>query len=102
MSKNIIYASNETYEHAWRMPFWDEFNKLLESKIADVSNLGPRWGGAITAGKFLEHFVDKNIPWLHMDLAGPALKHDLTNYTKDYCTGYGVRLVLRYFDNLLK
>lgn len=100
MSSNIVEASKVTYEHAWPMPFWDEYNKLLESKIADVSNLGPRWGGAITAGKFLEHFVDEKIPWTHIDIAGPSLKHDLTNYTKDYCTGYGVRLITRYLELL--
>jgi leucyl aminopeptidase len=101
MSNDIIHAGELTYEHAWRLPFWDEYNKLLESKIADVSNLGPRWGGAITAGKFLEHFVDEKIPWAHIDLAGPALAHDLTNYTKDYCTGYGVRLIAKYLEDMI-
>ena len=99
MAERIMNASEETYEHTWRLPFWDEFNNLLESKIADVSNLGPRWGGAISAGKFLEHFVDEKIPWTHIDLAGPALKHDLTNYTKNYCTGFGVRLISEYLRN---
>lgn len=98
MSSKLVEASEETYEHAWPMPFWDEYNKLIESKIADVSNLGPRWGGAITAGKFLEHFVDEKIPWTHIDLAGPSLQHGLTNYTKDYCTGYGVRLISKYLE----
>lgn len=100
MSSNLVEASKVTYEHAWPMPFWDEYNKLLESKIADVSNLGPRWGGAITAGKFLEHFVDEKIPWTHIDIAGPSLKHDLTNYTKNYCTGYGVRLITKYLEKI--
>ncbi len=99
MAKSLLSASQVTYEHIWRLPFSDEFNKLLESKIADVSNLGPRWGGAITAGKFLEHFVEENIPWTHIDLAGPALKHDLAKYTKDYCTGFGVRLIYNYLIN---
>ena len=100
MSNDILNAGSETYELTWRLPFWDEYNKFIESKIADVSNLGPRWGGAITAGKFLEHFVDEKIPWTHIDIAGPSLKHDLTNYTKDYCTGYGVRLITRYLELL--
>lgn len=100
MSKDLLEAGKITYEHTWRLPFWDEYNKLIESKIADVSNLGPRWGGAITAGKFLEHFVEKKIPWTHIDLAGPALSHDLTNYTKDYCTGYGVRLIAKYLEKI--
>ncbi|MCB0751434.1 MAG: leucyl aminopeptidase family protein, partial [Ignavibacteriae bacterium] len=96
IANKINSASKKTYEHTWRLPFWEEFNNLLESKIADVSNLGPRWGGAISAGKFLEHFVDEKIPYAHIDLAGPALNHDLTNYTKDYCTGFGVRLIFEY------
>ncbi len=100
ISYKLIESSKSTYEHIWRLPFWDEYNSLLESKIADISNLGPRWGGAITAGKFLEFFVDENIPWAHIDMAGPALKHDLTSYTKDYCTGYGVRLISDYLEQI--
>ncbi len=100
ISNELIKSSQSTYEHIWRLPFWDEYNNLLESKIADISNLGPRWGGAITAGKFLEFFVNENIPWAHIDMAGPALKHDLTNYTKDYCTGYGVRLISDYLEQI--
>ncbi len=98
MANNLFNAGQKTFERVWRLPFWDEYNKLLDSKIADVSNLGPRWGGAITAGKFLEHFVDEKIPWTHVDLAGPAMKNDLTNYTKNYCTGFGVRLIIDYLS----
>ncbi len=98
LAREIYDAGQRTYEFVWRLPFWTEYDKLIESDIADVSNLGPRWGGAITAGKFLEHFVDKNIPWAHIDMAGPALKHDLTNYTKKFCTGYGVRLMFDYLS----
>jgi len=100
IAERIKIASQETYEHTWRLPFWDEFNNLLESKIADISNLGPRWGGAITAGKFLEQFVDEKIPYAHIDIAGPALNHDLTNYTKDYCTGFGVRFMFEYLKEI--
>lgn len=102
IANRIQIASKETYEQTWRLPFWDEFNNLIESKIADVSNLGPRWGGAITAGKFLEKFVDEKIPYAHIDIAGPALSNDLTNYTKDYCTGFGVRLIYEYIKDITK
>ncbi len=98
MANSLYEAGQKTFERVWRLPFWDEYNKLIESKIADVSNLGGRWGGAITAGKFLEHFVDEKIPWTHVDLAGPAMKNDLTNYTKNYCTGFGVRLIIDYLE----
>ncbi|MEE9429593.1 MAG: leucyl aminopeptidase family protein [Melioribacteraceae bacterium] len=100
MAETLYNSGQQTFERVWRLPFWDEYNKLIESKIADVSNLGPRWGGAITAGKFLEHFVDEKIPWTHIDLAGPATKHDTTNYTKNYCTGFGVRLVFDYLEKV--
>lgn len=106
MSKNdelvkaITESSERTYEKVWRLPFGDEYKKLLESDIADVSNLGPRWGGSITAGKFLEHFVDEKIPYAHLDIAGTALGNDLTNYTKKYHTGWGVRLMADYLENI--
>ncbi len=100
LAKNIKHAGNKTYERTWRLPFWDEYKKLLKSDIADVPNLGPRWGGAITAGKFLEHFVDEKITWAHIDIAGPAMKNDLTDYTKKYHTGFGVRLMVEYLSNV--
>ncbi len=82
------------------MPFDDSYNELIKSEIADVSNLGDRWGGAISAGKFLEHFVDKNIPWAHLDIAGPSIKHDAKNYTKKFDTGFGVRLIVDYLSKI--
>lgn len=99
IADSLSKSGNRVNEPVWRLPFGDEFNKLLESDIADISNLGPRWGGAITAGKFLEHFVDENIPYCHVDLAGPSLKHKYTNYTEKYDTGYGVRLMIDYLMN---
>jgi len=96
----LVSAGNISFERLWRMPFWDDYKVLLKSDIADVSNLGPRWGGAITAGKFLEHFVDEKMSWAHIDLAGPALKNDYNNYTKKYDTGFGVRLMFQYLSNL--
>ncbi len=100
IAKKLNQSAEKTYEHIWQMPFWDEYKKLLDSKIADISNLGPRWGGAITAAKFLEHFVDPEIPWVHIDLAGPAIQHEFTNYTKDTNTGFGIRLISDYLMNI--
>jgi leucyl aminopeptidase len=96
LADKLISSSKITHEKIWRMPFDDEFKTQLKSDIADVSNLGTRWGGAITAGKFLEYFVEPKIPWAHLDIAGPALKHDFTNYTKNWDTGFGVRLMISY------
>lgn len=96
LADQLAESGHKTFERIWRLPFWKDFDQLIKSDIADVSNLGPRWGGAITAGKFLEHFVDKKIPWAHLDIAGPSIKHESTNYTKNYDTGFGVRLIIDY------
>lgn len=96
LADRLTESGYNTFERIWRLPFWKDFDQLIKSDIADVSNLGPRWGGAITAGKFLEHFVDKKIPWAHLDIAGPSIKHESTNYTKNYDTGFGVRLIIDY------
>jgi leucyl aminopeptidase len=97
---NELYKTGlKTYDRVWRLPLWDDYNNLIKSDVADVKNLGPRWGGAITAAKFLEHFVDKKIPWAHLDIAGPAMAHEFNNYTKKYMTGFGVRLLFEYLSN---
>lgn len=102
LAKDLKKAGNSTYERTWRLPFWNEYKALIKSDVADVMNLGPRWGGAITAGKFLEHFVDEKISWAHLDIAGPAMKNDLTSYTKKYHTGFGVRLMVEYLNGIIK
>jgi leucyl aminopeptidase len=100
MADALYKLGMKTYERVWRLPMWDEYHKANESKIADVNNDGGRWGGAITAAKFLENFVDKKIPWVHLDIAGPAIDNDLTNYNKTYMTGFGVRLMVEYLSGL--
>lgn len=100
ISDSLLASGYKTYERTWRMPMWDDFNEDLKSDIADVKNLGPRWGGAITAAKFLEHFVDNKIPYAHLDIAGPTLKHKLTKYTEKYHTGYGVRMIIDYLEKI--
>lgn len=99
LAERLLKSGNTTYERLWRLPFWNDYKKMIKSEIADVANLGPRWGGAITAGKFLEHFVDEKIPWAHIDIAGPAVKHKSTNYTEKYDTGFGVRMMIDYLSN---
>jgi len=100
LADDLYKAGMKTYDRVWRLPMWDEYHKENESKIADVNNDGGKWGGAITAAKFLENFVDKKIPWAHLDIAGPAIANDLTNYNKTYMTGFGVRLMFEYLSNL--
>lgn len=95
-----LYRSGlKTHDLLWRLPMWDDYNELNKSDVADVKNVGGRWGGAITAAKFLENFVDKNIPWAHLDIAGPAIANNYNNYTKKFMTGFGVRLLFDYLSD---
>lgn len=94
----LTKAADSTYERVWRLPMWDEYKKLIKSDVADVKNVGGRWGGAITAAKFLEYFADKDIPWAHLDIAGPAMPNNLNNYSQKYMTGFGVRLLFEFLS----
>ena len=97
---NKLYTSGlKTYDRLWRLPMWDDYNELIKSDVADVHNTGKgRWGGAITAAKFLEHFVDEKISWAHLDIAGPAMANGHNNYSQKYMTGFGVRLLFDYLS----
>jgi leucyl aminopeptidase len=84
-------------ERLVEFPLWSEYGEQIESKIADLKNLGGPYAGAITAGKFLEKFTD--YPWLHFDIAGPSYLHKPTNYRGAGGTGVGVRLIFDYIKN---
>ncbi len=102
LAEDLYKAGQQTFDRLWRLPMWDDYNYLIKTDVADVKNLGSRWGGAITAAKFLENFVDKKIPWAHLDIAGPAMPNDFNNYTKKYMTGFGVRLLFEYLESITK
>lgn len=93
LAESMVKAGEEVYERVWRMPLVEEYKSMLDTTMADIKNLGPRQGGAITAAEFLHFFVDDKYPWMHLDIAGPAIKHDSLHYTKNYNTGFGVRLL---------
>jgi leucyl aminopeptidase len=96
LSKQLFQLGLKTNEKVWPMPMWDEYHTLNKSDVADVKNVGGKWGGAITAAKFLENFVDKKISWAHLDIAGPSIANNSNNYSKKYMTSYGVRLLYEY------
>jgi len=95
---NKLQESGETtYERTVRFPFWDEYAEEIKSPIADIKNLGGASAGAITAGKFLEHFT--NYPWIHVDIAGPAWADNDSGYLSKGGTGTGVRLFFDFAKN---
>ena len=93
LAERLSKAGEATGEKVWRMPLGPEYDKLIDSKFADVKNTGGRNGGAITAAQFLQRFVDKGIPWAHIDVAGTAMGSPQTDTNKSWGSGYGVRLL---------
>ncbi|MDD2785485.1 MAG: leucyl aminopeptidase [Patescibacteria group bacterium] len=96
----LINAANSAHESMWELPLYQPYKDLIKSKIADVKNVGGRPGGVITAALFLEKFTH-NIPWAHLDIAGPSYCEKETR--PEWViggTGWGVRLLLNYLKNL--
>lgn len=97
--KNKLFTSGiHVHERIAEFPFWDEYDELMKSDIADQKNIGGALGGSITAGKFLAKFTD--YPYYHLDIAGPAFLSAKDSYRGKGGTGYGVRLFFDYFKNL--
>ena len=95
LSAALEAASKAEAEPLWRMPLPPAYEKLIESPIADMKNIGGRWGGSITAALLIQRFVD-GCPWAHLDIAGTAWKKPSSvPTTPDGATGYGVRLLNR-------
>lgn len=86
-----------SHERLAIFPFWEDYYELMKSDIADMKNLGGPYGGAITAGKFLEKFT--NYPYIHLDIAGPAYLTGKDSYRGKGGTGVGVRLLFDFFAN---
>ena len=96
MAERLKGAWQETGELFWRMPLQPELRELLASDVADVKNIGDRYGGAITAALFLEKFIEPGVSWAHLDIAGPVTAAKESGYTPKGATGFGVRTVVEY------
>jgi leucyl aminopeptidase len=95
----LANAGEETYERIAMFPFWEEYKDQLKSDVADLKNVGGKLAGAITAGKFLEHFTD--YPYIHLDIAGVAYFNKSDSYRSCGGTGIGVRLLYRFIENYI-
>jgi leucyl aminopeptidase len=100
LADQLIAAGEASNNKLWRFPLSAAYDKLIDSPIADMKNVGPREGGSITAAQFIKRYVDEGVKWAHLDIAGMAW-HDKEGpvYAKG-ATGYGVRLLDRFIaDN---
>jgi len=103
LAERITAAGKATGELVWRMPLALEYDKLIDSKFADVKNSGGRWGGSITAAQFLQRFVADKTPWAHLDIAGTGFDSRQNDINRSWGSGWGVRLLDRlvadYYEN---
>jgi leucyl aminopeptidase len=94
----LLAVAGRSGEETWQMPMHDQFGELIKSDIADIRNVGGRWGGAITAAKFLERFVAGK-PWVHLDIAGPAFASSSKPFREGGATGVMVRTLVELARN---
>jgi leucyl aminopeptidase len=97
--KQLQTAAEQSGEKVWPMPSGDEYAEEMKSKIADLKNIGSKYGGACTAAAFLRQFVGE-AKWAHLDIAGVEIFERPTEFTAEGSTGFGVRLLTTYLMNL--
>lgn len=91
LAKDVIEASETAGEKLWRMPLEDSYWESMKSGVADMVNTGGRQGGAITAALFLKQFVNENVEWMHIDMAGPVW-----NDKKKAATGFAIPTLVEW------
>ena len=85
----------------WPMPLPEELRKSMDSEVADIANMGDKYGGMLVAGLFLKEFVGEGLRWAHLDIAGPAFNESTPHgYTPKGGTGAGVRTLVQIADDL--
>ena len=102
LASQLDAAGKTSGDKLWRFPLGQAYDKLIDSPIADMKNVGPRFGGSITAAQFLQRYINDGVAWAHLDIAGtvwadkPGATHDKG------ATGFGVRLLDRYERDVLE
>ena len=98
----LTVAGKASGDVLWRLPMGEAYDRMIDSPIADVKNVGPREGGSITAAMFLSRFVDEGVKWAHLDVAGMAWSEKPTNTYDKGATGFGVRLLDQYVADVVE
>ena len=94
LARELLDAGHNSYDRAWQLPLWDDYQQQLDSNFADMQNIGGRAGGSITAACFLSRFT-KDYRWAHLDIAGTANKSG----KEKGATGRPVPLLTQYLIN---
>jgi leucyl aminopeptidase len=102
LASSLLKAADESGDKLWRMPLAEPFDRLIDSPIADMKNVGPREGGSITAAHFIQRFIESGIRWAHVDMAGKAWSDKASPTYEKGATGFGVRLLDQYVADVLE
>ena len=98
LKEELCAAATSAGERVWPMPLYDDYRSELDSEVADIKNVGSRWGGAILAALFLREFVGKDIAWAHLDIAGPARAESDFDEVAKGGTGVATRTLLAWIE----
>lgn len=99
LATKLLEAGSASGDRLWRFPLGDAYNKLIDSQIADMKNVGPREGGSITAAQFIQRFVQPGVKWAHLDIAGMVWSSKDAALWAKGATGYGVRLIDKFVED---
>jgi leucyl aminopeptidase len=102
LASELLKAAGESGDNLWRMPLAEPFDRLIDSPIADMKNVGPREGGSITAAQFIQRFIENGVRWAHIDMAGKAWSDKPGSTYEKGATGFGVRLLDQYVEDVLE
>ena len=102
LAEKLLAAGTSVGDKLWRMPLGEVYDKLIDSPIADMKNVGPREGGSITAAQFLKRFIDDGVSWAHLDIAGMVWASKPAAYWDKGATGYGVRLLDKFIADAIE
>jgi leucyl aminopeptidase len=100
LAEQLVAAGKDTGDLLWRQPLGEAYDRLIDSPIADMKNVGPREAGSITAAQFLQRFVENDTPWAHCDIAGMAWTDKERPTMAKGATGYGVRLLDKFVEDV--
>lgn len=102
LAQQLDAAGKASGDKLWRMPLGPAYDKLIDSPVADIKNIGPREAGSITAAQFLQRFVKEGTPWAHLDIAGMVWSNKPGHTWDKGATGYGVRLIDRFVRDVVE
>ena len=102
LAEQILADGKTVGEKLWRMPMGEAYDKMIDSPIADMKNIGPREGGSITAAQFIARFVEEGVKWAHLDIAGMVWAAKPGTMWEKGATGYGVRLLDQFVKDVLE